>query len=90
MGGLGWQELIIVLIIIIIIFGAGKLPQMGSALGKTISDFKAEAGGDRDEERQIERGTSERASSLTAPARDRRDEVVVTSGGRREVHADEV
>ncbi len=44
MMGLGWQELFIVLIIIVIIFGAGKIPEVGSALGKGIRDFKAEAG----------------------------------------------
>jgi TatA/E family protein of Tat protein translocase len=32
MGGLGWQELTIILVIVIIIFGAGKLPEIGGAL----------------------------------------------------------
>ncbi|MEN6464407.1 MAG: twin-arginine translocase TatA/TatE family subunit [Syntrophaceae bacterium] len=40
MFGLGMQELLIVLVIIMIIFGAGKLPQIGSSLGKGISNFK--------------------------------------------------
>jgi sec-independent protein translocase protein TatA len=43
MPSLGWQELIIVLIIVIIIFGAGKLPEIGGAMGKSIKEFKKEA-----------------------------------------------
>ncbi len=40
MGGIGLPELLIVLVIIMIIFGAGKIPQIGSAFGKTIKNFK--------------------------------------------------
>ena len=40
MFGLGMQELLIILVIILIIFGAGKLPEIGSALGKGIKNFK--------------------------------------------------
>jgi sec-independent protein translocase protein TatA len=40
MFGIGVQELVIILIIILIIFGAGKLPEIGSALGKGIKNFK--------------------------------------------------
>ena len=43
MMGLGWQELLIVLVIVMIIFGAGKLTDVGSALGQGIKQFKAEA-----------------------------------------------
>ena len=44
--GLGWQELLIVLVIIMIIFGAGKLPQVGRSLGQGVKEFKAEAAGE--------------------------------------------
>jgi len=37
---MGMQELLIILVIILIIFGAGKLPEIGSALGKGIKNFK--------------------------------------------------
>ncbi|MCK5685599.1 twin-arginine translocase TatA/TatE family subunit [bacterium] len=39
-GGLGMPELVIILVIILIIFGAGKLPEIGAGLGKGIKNFK--------------------------------------------------
>lgn len=43
MMGLGWQELAIVLVIIMIIFGAGKLPEIAKSLGQGVKEFKQEA-----------------------------------------------
>ncbi len=40
MFGIGVPELIIILIIVLIIFGAGKLPEIGAGLGKGIRNFK--------------------------------------------------
>ncbi|MBI4639831.1 MAG: twin-arginine translocase TatA/TatE family subunit [Candidatus Tectomicrobia bacterium] len=45
MFGLGFNELLIILIIIMIVFGAGKLPEIGSGLGKGIKNFKRAIGG---------------------------------------------
>ncbi len=40
MFGLGTQELLIILVLVMIVFGAGKLPQVGGALGKGLRNFK--------------------------------------------------
>ena len=38
--GIGMQELLLILLICLLIFGAAKLPEIGKALGKTIKEFK--------------------------------------------------
>lgn len=40
MFGFGVPELVIILVIVLVVFGAGKLPGIGSALGKSITNFK--------------------------------------------------
>jgi len=40
MFGLGTQELFIIMVIVIVLFGATRLPQIGSGIGKAISNFK--------------------------------------------------
>ena len=39
-GSIGITELVLILVIVLIIFGAGKLPQLGEGLGKAIKGFK--------------------------------------------------
>jgi sec-independent protein translocase protein TatA len=38
--GIGITELVVILVIVLVIFGAGRLPQIGSGLGKAIRGFK--------------------------------------------------
>jgi sec-independent protein translocase protein TatA len=50
MFGLGLQELLVILVIALVIFGPSKLPQIGSGLGKAIRDFKKGVSSDESEE----------------------------------------
>jgi len=77
MAGLGWQELTIILVIVIIIFGAGKLPEIGGALGKGIKEFKTNS----NEDDALAGG-----STTTATTTRRQEEPVA----RREIRADEI
>jgi sec-independent protein translocase protein TatA len=50
---MGPMEIGIILVIILIIFGVGKLPQVGGAIGKSISEFrKARSGEDEDKDKE--------------------------------------
>lgn len=48
MFGIGIPELIIILVIILIVFGAGKLPEIGGGLGKAIGNFRKATREDQD------------------------------------------
>ncbi|MBN2413630.1 twin-arginine translocase TatA/TatE family subunit [candidate division KSB1 bacterium] len=50
MGAPGPQELIIVLFIVILLFGAKKLPELAKGLGKGIREFKSASSGEYDDE----------------------------------------
>ena len=39
--GIGWPELMIVLVIVLVLFGASRVPEVGKALGKGIREFKS-------------------------------------------------
>ena len=48
--GVGPLEWIIILVIVVIVFGVGKLPSVGGALGRGIREFREQAKTDRDEQ----------------------------------------
>jgi sec-independent protein translocase protein TatA len=86
LGGLGWQELVIVLVIVIIIFGAGRLPEIGGAVGKSIKEFRNQSA-DEGEAGEI-------TSTSTTPTSNTVNQASTTSNdapkGSREVRADEI
>jgi len=58
-GRLGLGELLIILLIVLIIFGAGKLPEIGRGLGKGIKNFrKAASGLEEDDTEEMSKGKS--------------------------------
>jgi sec-independent protein translocase protein TatA len=59
MMGIGFPELMIILVIIMIIFGAGKLPEIGNAFGRSIKNFKQSMKEAEQEELETEASTSE-------------------------------
>ena len=65
MMGIGFPELMIILVIIMIIFGAGKLPEIGAAFGNSIKNFKKsmKEAEESDEEPKGEETTSEETKS---------------------------
>ena len=64
MMGIGFPELMIILVIIMIIFGAGKLPEIGSAFGRSIKNFKTSM--KEAEAEEIESGEPEGAQASDA------------------------
>lgn len=62
MFGFGWMELLLILVIVLVVFGAGKLPQLGEGLGKAIKGFKKSV---HEPEPQLE---SHEASGQPGPA----------------------
>ena len=57
LGSIGLPELLIVLVIIIIIFGVGKLPQVGGAIGKSIKEFRKQREGEEEKGKDVAKST---------------------------------
>jgi sec-independent protein translocase protein TatA len=73
MFGLGFQELVVVLVLALLFFGGNKLPEVGSALGKAIREFKhaaAESESDPLEPKAPERSGLQAPTSETNQDRD--------------------
>jgi sec-independent protein translocase protein TatA len=73
LGRLGPTELIIILVVVILIFGVGKLADVGGALGRGIKEFRRTVR-DEDEDEASVMTTSERTEEPTAPAASERSE----------------
>jgi sec-independent protein translocase protein TatA len=77
-GSIGWQGLVVILIVLLIVFGPKRLPEMGRSLGRGMREFKDSiTGSDRDDEKderdrdEFRLTAPEDESSLSAPKRER-------------------
>jgi sec-independent protein translocase protein TatA len=74
LSNIGWPELIIVLVIVMVVFGAGRLPQIGEGLGKAIRNLKRGLKTDDDievtpkDKRVEERSTAKKVSEEVSDA----------------------
>jgi sec-independent protein translocase protein TatA len=59
----GIWEIVLILVIILIIFGVGKLPQVGSAIGKGLRAFKRGQSGEEEDEKVKEEETTAKPES---------------------------
>jgi sec-independent protein translocase protein TatA len=58
-GNIGWQGAIIILIVLLVIFGPKRLPEMGRSLGRGMREFKDSITGKDDEPHEIPRTTED-------------------------------
>jgi sec-independent protein translocase protein TatA len=55
MGPIGWQEMILILVVLLLLFGAKRLPEMGRSLGRGMREFKdAVTGSEQDEPERVQ------------------------------------
>ncbi len=76
MFGIGTQELIILLVIALIVFGPSKLPELGASLGKSIREFKTAT---KDQANKDEANKDEMTEETTT-----REKTTATTGTRTE------
>ena len=65
MMGIGFPELMIILVIIMIIFGAGKLPEIGRAFGNSIRNFKKSMKDAEQENEELPEGAETAETAIT-------------------------
>jgi sec-independent protein translocase protein TatA len=63
--GLGSQELLVILVIVLILFGANRLPQMARSLGSSLKEFKTGINDDQAEDRSGSSAATDRAASTS-------------------------
>lgn len=88
--GIGAPELIIVLVIVIIIFGAGKLPEIGGALGKGIREFKENTNDLNGTDDKLETGSRDTGVTTAASTRREEEPVMRKTTTTHQVRADEI
>ena len=62
--GLGWTEVLVVVFLIVVLFGAKRLPDIGKSLGAGIREFKKSVTGEGEKEKEIEEFRPPKPQSL--------------------------
>ncbi|WP_447970882.1 twin-arginine translocase TatA/TatE family subunit [Nitrospira sp. M1] len=78
-GSIGFTELILILTIVLIIFGAGKLPQLGEGVGKAIKGFKKSIHEVEAMDAEAQEASQHAATEAPAPAQIPQQEPVATA-----------
>jgi sec-independent protein translocase protein TatA len=73
MGNIGWQGAIIILVVLLVVFGPKRLPEMGRSLGRGMREFKDSVTGndDDDEPRELPPAADDDPVSAPPPPRER-------------------
>ena len=66
MFGLGVPELVVILVVALLVFGPGRLPEIGGALGRGIRDFKRGFDGSEDEQKRLDAEAKESTDAKQA------------------------
>ncbi len=70
-GNVGWQGLVVILIILLLVFGPKRLPEMGRSLGRGMREFKEAVTG-KDDERPAEGAELAPPASASQPSESER------------------
>jgi sec-independent protein translocase protein TatA len=71
-GNIGWQGIVIILLVLLLIFGPKRLPEMGRSIGHGIREFKDSLTGKDDEPERVE--IAEPSSTVTSEDREKQPE----------------
>lgn len=82
MFNMGVTELLLILVIALVFFGPGKLPEIGRAVGKSLNEFKKATSGMLDDDGREKKAEPERANAQEAKPEAKRGE---TDGTRKDV-----
>jgi len=70
-GWIGPWELLILLLVVLLVFGPKRLPEMGRSLGKGMREFKDSISGSHDEKAELRAPSEDTVTASSADARDR-------------------
>jgi len=67
MPALGPWELVIILLIVVVIFGAGRLAEIGGAVGKSVREFRSATHEEENKEKEKQAAATTQAATVAAP-----------------------